>query len=107
MGKGPEKAATAAYFLMWGLFTLLMFIGTLKLNKAMQFVFLSLAVLFFLLFIRDAANNTLIGKIAGYEGIICGLSAVYTGIAQVLNEMYGRVVMPLGTIKPAADKRIN
>jgi hypothetical protein len=34
--------------------------------------------------------------IAGYEGIICGLSAIYAGLAQVLNEMYKRTVAPLG-----------
>jgi succinate-acetate transporter protein len=33
--------------------------------------------------------------IAGYEGIICGLSAIYTGLAQVLNEVYGRKVWPV------------
>jgi len=32
----------------------------------------------------------------GYEGIFCGLSAMYTGIAQVLNEVYGGKVLPLG-----------
>ena len=35
---------------------------------------------------------------AGYEGIACGLSASYTGIAQVLNEVYGRTVLPLGVV---------
>ena len=34
--------------------------------------------------------------IAGYEGIICGLSAMYTGLAQVLNETYGWVFWPVG-----------
>jgi succinate-acetate transporter protein len=35
----------------------------------------------------------------GYEGIVCGLSAIYTGLAQVLNELYGRTVLPLGLVK--------
>jgi succinate-acetate transporter protein len=35
----------------------------------------------------------------GYEGIVCGLSAIYTGLAQVLNELYGRTVLPLGVVK--------
>ncbi|MFW6228859.1 MAG: hypothetical protein ACOC2V_05305 [Alkalispirochaeta sp.] len=33
---------------------------------------------------------------AGWVGIICGFSAFYTAIAQVLNEVYGRTVLPLG-----------
>lgn len=93
-----SSGATAAYFFMWGLFTLAMFIGTLRLNKALMFVFGSLTVLFFLLCIRDATGSTLIGTIAGYEGIICGLSAIYTGMAQVLNEVYGHVVLPIGPV---------
>ncbi len=32
---------------------------------------------------------------AGYEGIFCGLSAFYAAIAQILNEVYGRKVLPL------------
>jgi succinate-acetate transporter protein len=45
----PDNAAWAAYLFLWGLFTLGMFFGTLKTNRALQTVFLSLAILFFLL----------------------------------------------------------
>ncbi len=94
-----DTGGMVAYFIMWGIFTLIMFIGTLKLNRALQFVFLSLTVLFFLLAIRDATGSTVVGIIAGYEGIICGLSAIYTGLAQVLNEVNGKVVWPIGPVK--------
>jgi succinate-acetate transporter protein len=93
--------AMAAYLFMWGLFTFVMYIGTLKLNMALQVVFLSLAVLFFLLAAKDMTGNALIGKVAGYEGIFCGFSAIYTGLAQVLNECYGKTVLPLGAAKKA------
>jgi hypothetical protein len=94
-GDAPTSSAMAAYLFMWGLFTLAMFIGTLKLNRALQFVFGSLALLFFLLALADLTGNALIKIIAGYEGIICGLSAMYTSIAQVLNEVYGRTILPI------------
>ncbi len=90
-----STTATAAYFFMWGLFTLAMFFGTLKVSRALQFIFLSLTILFFLLTARDLTGNTAIGIIAGYEGIICGLSAVYTALAEVLNEVYGKTVLPV------------
>ena len=93
-----SKGAAAAYFFMWGLFTFVMFIGTLRLNKALQVVFATLTILFFLLVIRDATGSSVVGTIAGYEGIICGLSAIYAALAQVLNEVYGRVVLPLGPV---------
>jgi succinate-acetate transporter protein len=97
----PTETAMAAYFFMWGLFTFVMFFGTLKTNRALQFVFMSLAILFFLLTVRDLTGNAAIigdltiGTFAGYEGIICGLSAVYLALAEVLNEAHGKTVLPI------------
>jgi succinate-acetate transporter protein len=96
LADAPDKTAMAAYLAMWGLFTAIMFIGTLKTNRALQFVFASLTILFFLLALGDITGNSTITVIAGYEGIICGFSAIYAGLAQVLNEMYKRTIAPLG-----------
>ena len=96
---GSTDPSMIAYFFMWGLFTFYLFIGTLKLNRALQFVFITLTALFWLLAIRDYTGSAVIGTITGYEGIICGLSAIYAAAAQVLNEVYGRVVLPLGPVK--------
>lgn len=93
-----STTSMAAYFFMWGLFTTVMFFGTLKANRALQFVFLSLSVLFFLLTARDLTGSVDIGVIAGYEGVICGLSAVYLALAEVLNEVHGKTVLPIGSI---------
>ncbi len=91
----PTGGAMAAYFFMWGLFTFVMFFGTLKVNRAIQFVFLSLAILFFLLTVRNLTGSAAIATITRYEGVVCGLSAVYTALAEVLNEVYGKTVLPL------------
>jgi succinate-acetate transporter protein len=99
LGTAASKTAMAAYLFMWGLFTLVMFIGTLKLNRALQLVFGSLTILFFLLALGDATGNASISTIAGFEGIICGFSAIYTGLAQVLNEVYGKIVAPIWPVK--------
>ena len=48
--------ALVAYLIMWGIFTLLLFFGTLRINKALQLVFGSLTILFFLLAIGDATK---------------------------------------------------
>jgi len=87
-----------AYLVMWGLFTLCLFFGTLRLNRALQFVFATLVILFALLALSHITGNANVMHIAGYEGIICGLSAVYTGIANVLNEVYGKTVLPIGPV---------
>lgn len=97
----PTENAMAAYFLMWGLFTFAMFFGTLKTNRALQFVFMSLAILFFMLMIRELAGNpTLFGtfsfnNLTGIEGVVCGLSAIYLAFAEVLNEVHKKTVLPI------------
>ena len=84
---------------MWGIFTALLFIGTLRISAALQIVFASLTLLFFLLAIGDATGNATIKQFTGFEGIICGGSAIYTGVATLLNEVYGKVVLPIGLVK--------
>jgi len=95
---GPSGSALAAYFVVWGLFTLCLFFGTLRLNRALQVVFGTLVILFILLAIEKGAGSESAGKLAGYEGIVCGLSAIYAGIANLLNEVYGRDVLPIGKV---------
>lgn len=91
--------AKGFYLAIWGLFTFGMFIGTFRLNRLLQVVFGSLTILFFLLAAGDFTGNETITRIAGWEGIFCGFSAFYGSIAQVLNEVYGREVMPIGAVK--------
>ena len=95
----PETSAMVVYLSVWGIFTGVMFIATLRLNRALQFIFGSLTLLFFLLAIAEGTGNTILKQVAGYEGIICGLSALYTGLAQVLNEVYGKTLAPIWPIK--------
>ena len=92
-----NESAMGAYLLLWGLFTFMMFIGTLRLHVAGQFVFGSLTLLFVLLAIGELRPVSAGFKHAtGYEGIFCGLSAFYTGVAQVINEAYGKTILPIG-----------
>jgi uncharacterized protein len=96
-GLKTTDAGMAAYLALWGLFTFGLFIATFRLSVALQTVFGSLVILFFLLASIHAFK---LGEgfehVTGYEGIFCGLSAMYTGIAQILNEVNGRTVLPLG-----------
>lgn len=96
----PDDTAMAAYLAMWGIFTAIMFIGTLRLHVAGQIVFGSLTILFFLLAIGDYTNaGPGFRHFTGWEGIFCGFSAIYTGLAQVLNELFGKVVLSLGPVR--------
>jgi uncharacterized protein len=94
----PSSGAMVSYLIVWGLFTLLLFFGTLKLNRALQFVFATLTILFFLLALGDYTGNSALKHFTGFEGIICGASAIYTGVAGLLNEMFGKTVLPIGNV---------
>lgn len=82
------------YLFMWGFFTMMMFLGTLKKNFALSFVFLTLFILFYLLALKDWGFIS--GAWIGIEGIICGLSAIYLAMAEVINENLRKTVLPIG-----------
>jgi succinate-acetate transporter protein len=91
----PTAPSMEAYFTMWGIFTFGMLFGTLKANKALQFVFMSLTILFFMLAIGTFLGNQSFTRITGIEGVICGFSAVYLGIAEILNETHQKTILPI------------
>lgn len=92
--QAPEPLGMAAYLFMWGLFTFWMFLSTLKLTRALQIVFITLTILFWLLAIGEFVP--IVTTIAGFEGILCGFSAIYTAMAEVMNEVYGKTILPIG-----------
>lgn len=94
--EGPEPLALAAYLFLWGAYTFVMLIATLKLgSKAIMFIFMTLFLLFILLAIVNGTGNTGLLVIAGYVGLIMGLAALYTALGIVLNDAYGRTVVPI------------
>ena len=94
-GIAPDVNSIAIFYLIWGLFTVGIFVGTLKLSRVVQFFFLTLAILFFLLTAAELTGNLTIALIAGYEGIICGASGIYLGLAEVINDLYNKGVLPV------------
>ncbi len=98
IAEASDRSGMAAYLFVWGLFSVVMFVATLKMNRAVMLVFFALTLLFFLLAFADATGNATLTRVAGYEGIVCGLGAIYAGAAQILNEVYGRDVLPLGSL---------
>ncbi len=98
LADADDRSGMAAYLFVWGLFTVVLFVATLKMNRAIMVVFFALTILFFLLAFADATASARMQRIAGYEGILCGVGAIYVGAAQILNEVWGRTVLPLGTI---------
>ncbi|MGH2888672.1 MAG: acetate uptake transporter [Solirubrobacteraceae bacterium] len=106
----PEAGSAAGhgvsmYLLCWGFFTFYMWIGTFKLNTALFWVFLTLWVAYLLLGLGGlGGGSTTITHIGGYVTIACAIIAWYTGAALVLNDTYGRTLLPLGP-PMAPDRR--
>ena len=91
---GP--GAMAAYLALWGVFTTILFIGSLKMSRALQFVLGTLALVFFLEAIGAATGSGMFTVLAGYVGIFSGLASIYTACAPILNDIYGETIAPLG-----------
>jgi len=85
----------AWYLFLWCVFTCFMFIGTFKVNRILQAVFATLIVLFFLLTISFGWGSEGLLKVAGVIGIVCGSLAIYLAMAELMNEMYGKTIMPI------------
>lgn len=94
--EAPTPISIAAYLFIWGVYTFVLLIATLKLgSKAIMFIFVTLFLLFMLLAIVNATENAGLLVIAGYVGLIVGFAALYTALAIVLNDAYGRTVAPV------------
>jgi hypothetical protein len=92
-----DEKSLGVYLALWGIFTFGLFIGTFRLSVALMVVFGSLVILFFMLAAgKFWEMSPGFNHFTGFEGIFCGASACYTGIAQILNEIYGCTVLPLG-----------
>lgn len=96
-------AATKGWLLVtlvaWTIFTFVLWVATFRHSKALVWVFTTLLILFVLLDLHVATGNARLGRIAGWEGIFCSFTAWYLMAAIILNETFGRVVLPVGPLE--------
>jgi len=90
-----DAFSKGCYLAIWGLFTFILFIGTLNGKTIGKLIFGSLTILFFLLALSNFTGSKTIHTIAGFEGILYGSLALYEAAALVINEKYGRQILPL------------
>ena len=95
-----NHAMMGAYLSLWGLFSIVMFFGTLRLTRTHQFIFATLVILFFLLAFTEFTGSKVLGHIAGWEGLVCGFSAIYLAAAEILEAQFGRSILPVGKAAP-------
>ncbi len=95
-GGGAAPAFVGWYLLVWGVFTFYMWIASFRHSMALQLIFLSLWITFFLLAGGDLLGSTMLHKAGGYLGLACALLAAYLSAAEVINADYGRNILPVG-----------
>ena len=82
--------------LLWGVFTLYLWVSTFKLSRALFMIFLTLWITFFLLGAGALFAMPQLSHLGGWLGLVCGTLAMYGSFAIVTNSTYGRTVLPMG-----------
>jgi uncharacterized protein len=91
------------YLFLWGVFTTVMWAGTFRANRALQLTFLGAIFTFDLLAAGEWTGIAAFHQFGGYAGMITGALAFYLASAQVIDEVVGSDVLPLGLYqKPVA-----
>ena len=91
--------AVGLYLIAWGIFTLYMFVASLRTTAAIALVFLLLAATFFVLGIGNANADDSVVKIGGWLGLATAAVAWYASFAAVTNSTFGRIVLPVMPLK--------
>lgn len=94
--EGQRPLVVGWFLIAWGIFTAYMWIGSFRVNPAVMLVFLFLAATFFVLGIGDLLGSGLVRNIGGYLGLATAFIAWYTSAADVINENFGRTILPVG-----------
>ena len=94
--KPPAAAAVGLTLLMWGVFTLYMWIATFRSNRGVWTGFLLLWITFFLLAAADLGLGSAWRVAGGWVGLLTGIAALYVSFAEVTNATFDKNVIPLG-----------
>jgi succinate-acetate transporter protein len=93
----PADAGNAVglYLIAWGIFTLYMFVASLRTTAAIALVFLLLTLTFFALGIGNAGDHENIVHLGGWLGLATAAAAWYASFAAVTNSTFKRIVLPV------------
>jgi hypothetical protein len=85
----------AAFLSVWGIFAAGVFICTLKMHRILQITLMAVVLLVILLVTAQLTGNALILNLGGLVGLVAGVLALYMGMGQVINEVYGNRIFPV------------
>jgi uncharacterized protein len=84
------------FMVAWTLFTAILWVGALRIHGAMAWTFTLLLIGFILLDLELLCGWPQLKVVAGYELMACALGAWYMMARTILNELYGRELLPAG-----------
>jgi uncharacterized protein len=87
--------AVGTFLLVWTIFTVYMFIASLRTTGAIAAVFLFLALTFLFLCIGAYSASTGWTKTGGYFGLVTAAVAFYASFAGVTNSTFKKTVLPV------------
>lgn len=93
----PDAATLLVYYLAWTIFTAIVFYAALCTTTAIILTIGTLLIIFALLTLSIFLVSPQLGIYAGYLGIYTALNALYVSAGGLLNTMYGRTVLSMGT----------
>ncbi|NLW75023.1 MAG: acetate uptake transporter [Methanomicrobiales archaeon] len=91
----PTNPELAAFLGVWGLFALGLFICTFRMHRVLQVTLFFVVLLVALLVLNELTGIAMLGIFGGYVGCIAGLLALYIGMGQVINEVFGERIFPV------------
>ena len=89
--------AIGVCLLLWGVFTLGLWVSTFRLSRLLFGIFLTLWLAFFLLGGGAVMGVPALHTLGGWVGLACGALAMYGSFALVTNATFGREVVPVGS----------
>jgi succinate-acetate transporter protein len=90
-----DRATVVGWYLIgWGIFTVIMWVASLRTTAVLALLFTLLAVTFFVLGFGDVAHNDGLTTFGGYLGLVTAAVAWYACLAGVSASTFGRVVLP-------------
>jgi succinate-acetate transporter protein len=95
-GGGALPGFVGWYLFIWGVFTFYMWIASFRHSTALQLVFLTLWVTFFLLALSELQELPGLHRLGGFCGLACAALAAYLSAAEIINGDYGRTILPVG-----------
>jgi uncharacterized protein len=95
LAKAPQPVELAAFLAIWGVFAFGLFICTLAMHRLLQITLAAVVLLVVFLVAAELTGSALILTLGGAIGLIAGGLALYMGMGQVINEIFGRTVLPV------------